>query len=163
MRSLTLIALAPVIGLLVVPSLSIAGEDVRSLKGLTRISVSIEDFDQDALLAGFSQSVFKTDVEVKLRMAGITVVPSGEPHPGAAYIFMVITVLEPRAGGVSPYSIDTQLNQAVYLQRDPEILDIAITWHNGSAGRGDIEFIRQAAKNQVDRFINDWLRANPKR
>ena len=39
----------------------------------------------------------------------------------------------------------------------------ATTWNNGSLGTGGVDAIRQALRNRVDEFANEYLTANPKK
>jgi hypothetical protein len=47
-----------------------------TLKGVPTVDVVIEKIDSDAERDGLSRSQIQTDVELRLRQAGITVVPS---------------------------------------------------------------------------------------
>jgi hypothetical protein len=71
----------------------------------------------------------------------------------------------PRDGGSWPCSIQTELEQAVTLERNT-MFTIAPTWsvsEVGSVGSVKVRSIRESVKDQVDQFINAYLAVNPKK
>ena len=60
--------------------------------------------------------------------------------------------------------VEVMLNQSVRLQRDPAIRTSTPTWSDASLDvNPGAEGIRNAIKDQVDKFLNAWLSVNPKR
>ena len=59
------------------------------------------------------------------------------------------------------HNIFLELQQIVRLVHNGD-LAVATTWDIGSVGYGDLLFIRNGVKDQVDQFINAWLSVNPK-
>lgn len=74
------ILLILVLGLAGSPAVAMDTELSRStLKGLRGVSVMIESLEPEVERDGLSRSTIETDVELKLRQAGITVVPPRRP------------------------------------------------------------------------------------
>ena len=106
--------------------------------------------------------MFETDVELKLRMAGIKVVGKEEIDPDSyAGLLVNVNTLRSRPGERAAYSISVSLRQGVRLYRNGE-LSVAGTWDTASVGYGDLSAVRNTLKNKLDAFINAWLSVNPK-
>lgn len=135
----------------------------NSLEGLNSFAVQIiapESLSDH----GISESRIKNDVELKLRMAGITVWDGYEDMDGWLGIFVNST------GGTDPtrmYAL--QLCVLEYMNSNRLDNDVVITWMATSGGyqsnMSDVSysnFIRDDIKDLLDYFINDYLRDNPK-
>ncbi len=137
-----------------------------TLVGLNGVAVNV-GVDPDAERVGLRQSTFRTDVEVKLRQAGIRVLTNTEVSdtPGAPVLQLNVHTLESKSG-FYPFHIELKLWQVARLVRDPSIVSAAITWNvsgGGIAGSERLSFIRDVVRDKVDQFINAYLAANPKR
>ena len=55
--------------------------DRQTLAGITAVKVVIEDLPSDALNLGLIRESIQTDVELKLRLAGMRIVTSGTTVP----------------------------------------------------------------------------------
>jgi hypothetical protein len=91
-------------------------------------------------------------------MAGITV-----DSDAASYLHVVVTHLEFAPGGRAA-SVQVKLQQPVTTLISETFL-IAPTWDIGGVVTGpssDGDYFRGAVKDYVDRFLNDYLKANPK-
>ncbi len=154
-----------VVGLLlgVSPAFAAGPLERENLKGLQGVFVLVEGIDKDAQNAGLSEDTIQTDVELRLRLAGIKVLTEAEclKTPGYPYLYVNLNATN-RANSLI-YSIGIDLNQRVTLARDPSTVTHASTWHTGSVGIGGVEFIRNAIKSNIDVFLNDYLAANPKK
>ena len=135
-----------------------------SLKDLPGVRVVVEHFRSGAEDAGFDSQAFQTDVELKLRMAGIKVTKD----PDFPELYLNVNALHRERNRNHAYGISLNLIQPVRLQSqlrsDPEKTaeDIwAITWTTGLLGFGVVADARAAVKDLVDRFVNDWLEVNP--
>ncbi len=57
------------------------------------------------------------------------------------------------------------LNQDVIIRNNPEKSIDAVTWYNESMGYAPdntlVEHVRDVLKDQVDKFLNDYLSVNP--
>ena len=135
-----------------------------TLKGISGVQVLVESFDEDAKNAGFDRRTFQTDMELKLRLAGIKVLTEEEAFAtlGSPYLYLNVNPLSPRERGPNfPYSINLEFKQEIRLVRDPNInLHGATTWSTRGVGYGDIPHIREHVKDDMDIFINAWLSVN---
>jgi hypothetical protein len=143
----------------------------RSLRGLQGVEVVVEVMKPMAARYGLTDTQVQTDVELRLRQAGIRVLTPDEsdPTPGSPSLYVNIHTVfgDGPAVGLVGYSIDVELKQAVQLERDPAIwLPSAVTWsenQRGLVGRTQLHALREALSDLVDRFINAYYTANPGR
>jgi hypothetical protein len=150
-------------------STAVAGDnDVTrsSLKGLQGVNVLIEELKPTVERAGLTEADIRTDVELKLRLAGITVLSDKQSlaAPGSPYLYVNVQVLD-SDDSLWPCSISVALEQSVTLRRNPQIGVVAVTWSVtsvGSVGRLNVRGLRDSVKEGVDKFINAYLAANPK-
>ncbi len=142
----------------------------RSLTGLKAVQVMVEDLHPDAERDGLHRTTIQTDVELKLRQAGIKVLTEAESlaSPGMPYLYINVGTLPPETQrGLYAYSIAVRLQQNARLERDPRILVAsAATWSApvqfGTVGTTNLQQLRGTVKDLVDQFINAWLSVNPK-
>jgi hypothetical protein len=99
-----------------VPSATVADNEFEreSLKGLQGVGVLIENLNADAERAGLDSSTLTTDVELRLRQAGIVVLSRAERvrAPGSPYLYVNVAVIKSpsaqdgvcRSGGILPAS-----------------------------------------------------------
>ncbi|MGD0625711.1 MAG: hypothetical protein ABSB32_13445 [Thermodesulfobacteriota bacterium] len=142
-------------------------DDVASLRGLWVMSVLVESLPPDIEGKGLTKEQIQTDVELKLRLAGIKVFSDEEwvAIPRSPYLYVNAHVMVKRDIRLAVYNIDIELRQWVILERDPKIKIIATTWdigYLGSIGSDQIGDIRNSIKALVDIFINGFLSVNPK-
>jgi hypothetical protein len=139
----------------------------RSLKGLKGINVLVEPVKAEVEQGGLTKTSIQTDVELKLRQAGITVLTEAESlaAPGSPYLYISVGTVG--SGPLSAYATHVELAQSVRLDRDPGIwLAGATTWSVasvGTVGRDNLREIRDDIKDNVDQFINAYLSVNPKK
>jgi hypothetical protein len=139
---------------------------VESLRGLNGVCVSnsLSTSPEIQMKGLLTEDQLKTNIELKLRMAGIRLFSEKElaTIPGFPNFIMEVVVLPIPFGFV--YSIQCFLQQFTYLGRQPSITQMAITWRGPSlTGTSDhIGTVRDQLKNLMDMFINDYLSANPK-
>jgi len=136
-----------------------------SLKGLKGIYVLVEPLEADVEQGGLTKTSIQTDVELKLRQAGIAVLTEAEAHAAAGEPFLQINVTT-TSGPLYAYSITVELCQTVRLDRDPSILVVgATTWSAaevGTVSRGSLRSVRDKIKDHVDMLVNAYLSVNPK-
>lgn len=141
---------------------------VYSLTGLKEISVAVEDLSNFATEEGLSEQQLKTDAELKLRLAGIKVVPLDErlKIPGAPVLYININVNKFDEPDYYAINIAVSLVQEVTLTREPSIKQLASTWNiNGLTGaslHGMPNHVRNTLKKVLDQFLNAYLAVNPK-
>jgi hypothetical protein len=140
-----------------------------TLAGLTGLDVIVDDMNPNAERDGLAKSALQTDVELRLRHAGIRVLTENESiaAPGSPYLHLRVMAAKNdlRMYG---YSIELELKQLVRLDRDPSMRSVATTWGAlvgvGIVPAGDLSHVvRERVRDAVDGFINDFLAANPKR
>jgi hypothetical protein len=138
--------------------------DKKTLKGITGISVLVEEINNKAL-SGLTRDALQTDIELRLRKAGVEV---HDPNDKSSYdlplLYVNVHCLS-ISGGMFAFNIEVQVQQAVHLRRDPSIVSSgATTWKvaglgTASSGRS----IRDHVEDLVDNFLNDYLAANPEK
>lgn len=136
-----------------------------SLAGVPLVEVLVEEVqNQDLVRAGLSIEVIQTDVELRLRSAGI---PVGSA-PSSSYLYVSVTGVQDRTADGRPvgYSaaVSVEFVQGVRLQRNPAVQLSAPTWSKHAVATGETtESIRRMVRDLVDIFANAYLDANPKR
>jgi hypothetical protein len=141
-----------------------------SLRGLKGVAVVIEELPTESEQNGLTVSAIRTDVELKLRQAGIVVAPLLDPATAGDAALMVDVGILPDSNVNVPiwsFSIQVSLGQNAALLRDPSIfLPLATTWGVsgfGSVGKQNLRSVRDFVKDLVDKFINAYLTVNPKK
>jgi ferredoxin-fold anticodon binding domain-containing protein len=144
----------------------ITGKD--TLKGLQGVYVIIEDLEPEVEKLGLTRQQLQTDVELKLRQNSIKVLSEEEwfktrekPH-----LHINVSVVTREESRSAVYVISVNLYQYVFLARDITKVCDASTWKKetfGSVGLSRIETIRESVKDDIDKFINDYLAVNPKK
>ncbi len=133
------------------------------LRGFDSLLALVERLDPDLEQAGLTRQQIQTDVEIKLRKAGFKVNAKfelGDNKP--ALIIKVSSLLN--SNGLFAYSIQTSLSEKVILHRDNSVNGLnAMTWTEntlGTVGRDNVRNIRDTVSDQVDKFLNDYLKGN---
>jgi len=143
-------------------------ETRKTLKGIKGVGIKIM-IDDDAKNIGLYESVGKTDVELKLRLAGIKIYDESEVEniPGKPYLMVMVDALKTDSIKVMSFSIRVELYQYVSLIRNSQVAAYAATWHVGHYSmcypNGCTDSIRNGIKDEVDKFINAYLSVNPKK
>ena len=158
----TIVALAVVFLLLPDISHSLTLEQMP-LSGLKAIFVSVADINPEVERLGLTKNQIKTDVELRLRKAGVRVLTEKEwlGTPAMPYIAVMVNVVI--SGDHYACSGTVALKEAVTL--DNGFKTIGAIWDTGYTGAGrkeNIRKIRESVGDLVDKFINDFLAANPK-
>ncbi len=146
----------------------------ETLRGIKGVRVVVESIEPEIEEAGLTRSQIQTDVELKLRTAGLNLLTPGKRHTeivmvsDEAYLYINPHILKlhniPSYFQVDAYvfSIDLELYQAVYLMRTKK-RTAALTWSTGVLGTNrDLDKIRSEIKGRVDVFLDAWLSVNPK-
>jgi hypothetical protein len=129
----------------------------QSLKGIPGIFVVIEDMDKHAP-SDLTKDALQTDVELRLRKAGIDVDVKSYDWP---FLYVQINCLHANSGQFA-CSIDVKVRQAVRLYRDPKIISLgATTWEtSGVQIASSARAIREYVGDFVDQFLNDYFAVN---
>ena len=94
-----------------------------TLKGLPGVYVLVEDFTEQNKAASFDKRTFQTDVELKLRLAGIKVLTEEEQlaTPGMPILYLHVNGLHKQPGQNHAYNISLGLQQTVRLVRNGDL------------------------------------------
>ena len=154
--------LAVLIGFLSVAVAS-NGDEVsqESLRGLKGIAVYVAPVTSDMEKAGLHTDKFQTDVELKLRLAGITVYPMGQ---SPATLWVHLNTATANEAGVWAYSVGVDVRQRAVLSRADITIPLATTWSvaNVAIGPPGDMGIRNTVKDLIDVFIDQYFAVNPK-
>jgi|ERR1041385_4021742 hypothetical protein len=146
------------------------GDDEASratLVGLPGVYVLVENVDDDAQRDGLDTLQVRTDVEVKLRQAGIRVLSREEwlSTAGVPNLYVNIQTAKNQQN-VYAFSVRIELSQGVTLVRQPSPRLLVTTWSTpgviGTVGSKKLASLRDNVRDQTDQFINAYLAANPK-
>ena len=142
------------------------------LRGVRSVYVLIEDLSEDAMDAGLTQGTLQTDVEVKLRTAGITVASDenrwlAENIPNIT-LYVNANIMKAAYTPNYAVNISVEVWDLVILYRDGNpYFTTATIWSGAGLGLYGENWVRddsrQKIKDYVDEFINDYLAENPKK
>lgn len=160
-RTSALVAL--LVGVAAVASANDSQAERASLRGLTDLTVVVEDLSAAAQKTGLKALDLQGDAQQRLRRAGITLKADAD-----AYLYVQITVADP--GGTLPlaYVINVSLMQDVTIPRDLQLRTPlqCPTWWVNSLGMASADRVRSAVSDRVhefvDQFINAFVSVNPK-
>ncbi len=163
MKGLTVVL--TIIGLLVpITASPEPADEYESLKGLKKVVVII--VVEDEIWSGIREESLRTTAELKLRLAGIEVVDANKKSDG--WLFVNLTLKESiESDELQPVTFFFQLRlyQNVTLKRDSTISALAPTWGRSILKRSSrtktIPAIERILKTFLDRFLNEYLKANP--
>ena len=150
-------------------SIGFAARSVRAqdpsaptLKGITAVAVLVEDLPDGAKLLGLTRDAIQTDVELKLRLAGMRVVTRQEDRslPGGPFLWVSVNL----TSDAQAASINIALCQNAILELNYELAPAVRTWLTSRLiVRLTGQRIRDDVKDDVDEFLNAWLSVNPKK
>jgi hypothetical protein len=158
--------LVALLGLLVTPSW--AGDSPwnrATLRGLPGMAVIVEALTPEVERTGLTRNQLQTDVELRLRQAGIRVLTSEERFAvvGKPYLSVRVTILL-YGERLVIYHIKVELVQYASLETG-EVAFAAATWDTARLGTLDISNLsygRDRVIDEVDEFINAYLSVNPR-
>ena len=145
-----------------------------SLRGLQGIGVLIEEIRGTAKEDGLTDSQLQTDVELRLRKAGIRIMTVDElKKSGTPYLYLNIQNIKDKQGRGYVYYVHLSVQQDVRLERkiavlpnEPNQIRMTVaTWERNNLGTlpgSDLRRVRNIVADQVDEFINDYLAENAK-
>ena len=143
-------------------------ETRRTLAGLKGMSVVVT-VPAEAQRDGADSIQVRTDVELRLRQAGIAVhdeqPPVSKPAENASLFVNVLAFKH--STGIYAFYLTVELRQDVMLIRNPPVPLNPPTWSTGYLGvSGSDAFarlVRDRLRDLTDQFLNAYLAANPKR
>ena len=122
----------------------------------------------DAERDGLTTSAIQTDVELKLRQAGICVLTREKrlDTPGQPWLYVKVFTVTRNDGLYAYKSVDVEFWQSVRLDRDSCLWSAAQTRSTpgivATVGGGNLRDVRETLRDKVDQFINAYLSVNPK-
>jgi hypothetical protein len=134
------------------------------LQGLEAVCVKVErlkvEIEQDGLFGGTLQ----TDVELKLRLAGIRVLSEEQwlENPDSPYLYLFVDAFKYAEGYV--YRIQISLREPVMIIRKGIKATATTLRIRDELGiTADLSDVRQEAQDLVDEFIKAWQKVNRKK
>jgi hypothetical protein len=144
----------------------------KELAGVPGFKVSVS-VSPDGLASLLPISSIKTDVELKLRIAHIPVIPEDSSlvlnKAGLKGLLIIgwITVSVDgvrSSSGLWAISLRAECTQTAELMRDSSISTTGLTWHEDTIamyGENVVPQLRETIKDWIDEFVNLYLSANP--
>jgi hypothetical protein len=133
-----------------------------SLKGIESVSVIVLASEADSGCRQVSDEQIQTEVEARLRRAGILIGPGA-----ASYLFVSVASVEALKELLCGFAVSVELQQVVLLARDMRVMTFGMTWHQGGLGVAATsriqEYLLRMLADIVDNFINAYLEQNPKK
>jgi hypothetical protein len=137
-----------------------------TLKGIPAMEVRVEPLDPQAEFDGLRRDQLQTEVEARLRQAGITVTsPSGEGERSPYLYLNVNTFKNDIVLDQYAFNIQLEFNQRVILERNRNVSLSAPTWSISAVGivsAQRLRHVRDMVADDVDQFIKVYLEQNPK-
>ena len=119
----------------------------------------------DSLAALLPVSSIQTDVELRLRIAHIAVLTTGQSlNSQAGTIFVSVRGTRTTNTPIWAVGLETNCLQSAHLSRDPQISTTGLTWADGGVVlclQDQLSVVRDDIKDLIDKFVNLYLAANP--
>jgi hypothetical protein len=135
-----------------------------TLRDLEGVQVVVEGLGPDVERAGLTKQQLQTDVELRLRQAGIRVLTKEERVPGRPWLYVNVNV-SVGASGLTAYNIHIGLMQNTHLEVNDSFA-IVTTWdydYLASAWVANMPTqVRTNLRDAVDTFINAYLSVHPR-
>ena len=136
------------------------------LKGLRGVSVSVQALgdNENAAADGLSAGALEVYIQMRLREADIPVLQRGRDTPNLS---LALAILKLNTGDAYAVSASFSLQERATLVRDPQHTPLAATWNvmellvRRSASMKNLR--DDVLRDAMDRFVNHYLAANPKR
>lgn len=153
-------------GVVVIRAETISGSKCV-MEGLPGVYVLVEGIDENVKDTGITTDSIQTKVELRLRSLGIKVLSRAEHFNISGRPYLYVNVNAMVSSGSCSYNISVELHEDVRLVRNGALVIGATTWGSGGVGIGSTsgaaEFISEKVLENVDKFANDYLAANPKK
>lgn len=134
--------------------------DRSTLLGLTAVFVDVQQLEPAALLAGLAPADMKTELETKLRLAGLRIIagPQDDVPPQERGVLQVnVSVVPvPKQEGVYAWSVYLAMLQGAVLIRDMQTVIATPTWWVAKTGVGDVKQIKAGITEAADKFVTAW-------
>ncbi|MCW3055490.1 MAG: hypothetical protein JWN14_4660 [Chthonomonadales bacterium] len=144
----------------------ISADGPEVLKGLKDIGVFVERFPKDLLTPSLTMEAVKNDIELKLKLGGLHVVPTLEAQQTHVPILYVNLNGFKAINNLFVYNINLFLQEDVTAVRAKNVvITNAVVWQRefvGATGELNLPAIRTDLKDDIDTFLNDYMVSNPK-
>jgi len=148
-------------------SLQAQGYDTATLKGSTAVCVQVDPGLDDLSQYDLTEEEFQTAIELRLRIAGIRVLPySTDLYKDPTIGFLVLRLssrLDPVSKSYFAVGMELAYGQQAVLMRDRGVALLATTWRRntiGTVGTAKVRQLVEGAKDLADMFANAFLSAN---
>lgn len=148
--------------------------EIGTLKGLEDIEIYI--YLSDTAQNYLSEDQIKVDVELKIRSIAPELIIKDTSSAIGSYISLSINAFAPQGDdvkGIIIYFTELTLDQYGWYRRIDTglagmVMGYGATWQTkrgpGIVGANNFaEAIRSAVKDMIDEFLNDYLKANPRK
>ena len=139
-----------------------AGAQLASESGLETanykyVAVLVEELSADAGSIGLTKDRIRTRVELRLRSAGLT--PGKDFSKNETYLYVNVNVTRGAFNNRVEYK-----RQVDFTTGNRRYLGFSATWHTGRAGTHgrDAAYIMNSLDRALDKFLNEYLKANQK-
>ena len=141
----------------------------KTLSALPGFYVAVEDMDTAAARVGVTAAVIQSDIESKLRSAGIKLYTQDDfkniLEVPQLYVNINELALHGAQSGLFTYNASAEVRQAIKLSRDPSIASTSVTWRApatvGTVGSDNFySAVRDVVRDQVDLLINAYRDVN---
>lgn len=152
-------------------------KNIDDLHGIKSVLLYVAVVTPSGLDCELNAGELSRDVELKLRLAGIKVLKSmtkfTENSPqliqsweaeGRPQLWISVFISNSFLSGKYSFRISVRLKQDVLIARAPSTVIVSTTWEDEDwfEKTGAIKDIRDAIKDSMDKFLNDYLTINPK-
>lgn len=140
--------------------------DNHTLKGIVGVRIVIEPLNSDAVKAGLKTDDLISDVEARLRAAGIKILSDKEAERSkfSGDLSIKVGLDRSKDAPLLCFSVQLHLKQGVMVLRSSEIY-ACTTWEKSAVGTvkpENIIQIREIVKNMVDGFAREYWKQNKK-
>jgi hypothetical protein len=136
-----------------------------ALVGLKEVYVLVDSPKPEAQSLGLTKDQIKTNIELRLRKAGIRMLTEKEWLESPDYPHLSVTVAAITRAGSYAYMLQLYLSEFVTLVRGNRVN--GVIWQTYRIGIGNEQNTETKTQEQigdmVDEFINDYMAANPKK
>jgi hypothetical protein len=134
-----------------------------SLADMRGVKVLIFTTETELKRINLDADVLQTDIELRLRKAGVPILPGKEWPQGYQKAVVVLTILTVKNDDALAAVIMLQLWRDTGREGSPQLV---VTWESVGVGMFGSEAVRRnirdAVADDADKFANDYLAANPK-
>lgn len=135
---------------------------VKTLTGFDTLKVEVEQLAPDLEKAGITKEQIQTDIETKLKSAGLKVKKTSDTIDPYVVFAVSVNSIDNGVGGFA-VSVTSSLNQIIVLDRKKSIISVAGTWESRSIVsviKEKVQAIRNFVGTQTDLFIIAYRKAN---